>query len=226
MIKPSVEYINCQLFPLGYFEKIYSLAEIITKGTKTFPAQYKSLGEYEQINNFDSYNGISYIRKNGDIDISEADDTLRACTNLSTVSIPLKLVAIIPRSKVDPDNNFTEDIVAQRIIKVLITKSPNLKLALSATTAKIVVNSYSTDSIQILSEEYSGITKKDINYKYIYISLDISVEAIVSNECLVQDCGYGYGNDCTPCLTADDYRAFNDMEGHLFGDSEEMLFKQ
>lgn len=225
MIKPSIEYINCQLFSLGYFEKVYSLCEIITKGNKTFPAEYKNKGEYTEINNFDKYNGVCYIRKNGDVSVSEADDSLRACTNLSNVSMPLKLVAVIPRKKIEVDNNFTEDIVAQRLIKALITKSSDFKIALSAKSAKVLIDSYSTNSIGILSGEYSGISKKDINYKFIYISLDISINALVSNDCLVQDCGYGF-DDCLPCVGGDDFRNFKDGEKHLFKDSEDMLFKQ
>ena len=216
MIKPTVEFINCQLFSLGYFEKVYSLCEIITKGDKTFPAQYNSKGEYLQINNFDKYNGVSYIRKDGDISISEADDNLRACNNISNVSIPLKIVAIIPRKKIDIDNNFSEELVAQTIIKSLITKSADFKISLSARSAKILVSSYSTDSIKILSEEYSGLSKKDVNYKYIYLSLSINMNAIVSNECLVQDCGYGYFDSI--CATG--------LEGHLFNDGEQILFNK
>ncbi|MFI5404901.1 MAG: hypothetical protein ACHQ1D_00160 [Nitrososphaerales archaeon] len=168
------------------------MCEIITKGDKSFPAQYNAKGEYLQINNFDKYNGVSYIRKDGDVSISDFDDTLRACTNLSNVTIPLKIVAIIPRKKIDIDNNFSEDIVAQTIIKSLVTKSTDFKLSLSARSAKLLVTGYSTDSIKILSEEYSGLSKKDINYKFVYISLDVEINAVVSNECLVQDC-YSYG---------------------------------
>lgn len=192
MIKQTIEFINCQLSSLGYFEKVYSLCEIITKGDKTFPAQYNSNGEYLQINNFDKYNGVSYVRKDGDVSISEADDTLRSCNNLSNVSIPLKIVSIIPRKKIDIDNNFSEEIVAQTLIKSLITKSGDFKTLLSARSAKILVSSYSTDSVKILSEEYSGLSKKDVNYKYIYLSLSINANAFISNECLIQDC-YDYG---------------------------------
>lgn len=190
MIKASIEYINSKLAVLNYFEKSFGLVEIITKGDKTFPAEYNSKGEYRQINDFDKYNGVSYIRKNGDISISSEEDILRACSNLNNVTIPLKLVAVIPRKKLDCDDKYSEDVIAQTITRTLITKDPALKQTLNAQRAAIQITSYSTDSISILSEEYSNYPKKDINYKFAYLSLDISINAFVDQNCLLRDC-YG-----------------------------------
>lgn len=99
MIKASVEYINSKLAVLNYCEKSFGLCEIITKGDKSFPAQYKSKGEYTQINNFDKYNGVSYLRKRGDVTISDEADTLQSCSSLSSVNIPLRMVIVVPRKK-------------------------------------------------------------------------------------------------------------------------------
>lgn len=190
MIKATIQYINGKLEPLNYAEKLYGLCEIIVKGDKTFPAEYKSKGEYKQINDFDKYNGVIYMRKNGDISISEADNTLEACKSLSSVNIPLKLVVIVPRKKLDCDDNYSEDVIAQTIMRVLITKAADFKVALKARQARIQADSYSTDSISVMSGEYSNFGKKDINYKFAYLSLDLSVIALVTHDCLTQDC-YG-----------------------------------
>ncbi len=190
MIKATVTYINGKLEPLNYTEKAYGLCEIIVKGDKTFPAEYKSKGEYRQINDFDKYNGVSYIRKRGDISISDETNTLQACGILSNVNIPLRLVVIIPRKKLDCDDNYSEDVIAQTIIRALITKSPEFKVALNARQARIQIDSYSTDSISVMEGEYSNFGKKDINYKFAYLALDISIIALVTHDCLTQDC-YG-----------------------------------
>lgn len=190
MIKATITYINGKLDPLNYFEKLYGLCEIIVKGDKTFPAEYKSKGEYKQISDFDKYNGVCYIRKNGDVSISDETNTLQACGILSNVNIPLKLVIIIPRKKLDCDDNYSEDVIAQTIIRALITRSPDFKVALNARQASINIDSYSTDSIAVMEGEYSNFGKKDINYKFAYLSLDISVTALVTHDCLTQDC-YG-----------------------------------
>lgn len=190
MIKPTIEYINSKLASLNYCEKSFGLCEIIAKGEKSFPAEYQSKGGYKQINNFDTFNGMSYIHKRGDITISDAENTLEACKILSSVSIPLRLVVIVPRKKLDCDDNYSEDVIAQTIMRVLLTKGGDLKVALSARQASIQVDSYSTDSRAILSEEYSNYGKSDVNYKYAYLSLDMTVTAIVTHECLTQDC-YG-----------------------------------
>ena len=190
MIKASIDYINSKLAALNYFEKSFGLCETIAKGDKTFPAEYNSKGEYKQINDFDKYNGVSYIRKDGTLSISDEINTLEACGILNNVNIPLKLIAVIPRKKLDCDNNYSEDVIAQTIMRSLMTKSPDLKVALNARQARIQITSYNTDSRSILSEEYSGYPKLDVNYKYAYLSLNISVIAIVTNECLIRDC-YG-----------------------------------
>ena len=188
MIKATVDYINNKLAALDYFEKSFGLCEVIIKGDKSFPAEYSGKGEYKQINNFDSYNGVSYIRKRGDISISDAENTIEACGILSAVSIPLRMVAVIPRSTLDCDDNYSEDVIAQTIMRKLLTKGGDLKVTMKARQARIQVDSYNTNSIAILAEEYSNYPKSDINYKYAYLALDISVLATVTDDCLTQDC--------------------------------------
>lgn len=188
MIKATIEYINGKLASLNYFEKSFGLCEIIVKGDKTFPSEYMTAGEYKQINNFDKYNGVSYIRKRGDISINEENNTLEACNILSNVNIPLKLIIVVPRKKLDCDNQYSEDVIAQTIMRTIINS--DLKVALNARQAYLQVDSYNTNSISILNEEYSNYPKKDINYKYAYLSLNITVTAIVTQDCLTRDC-YG-----------------------------------
>lgn len=198
MIKNAVEYINTKLETLNYFEKSYGLCEIILKSDKSFPAEYHTKGEYKQINNFDKYNGVSYIRKSGDISISDADDTLLACGVLSNVSMPLKLVVIVPRSKLECDDKFSEDVIAQTIIRAITVRGGDFRSALGARQASMSITSYSTDSLSILAEEYSNAKKKDINYKYAYLSLEISIEATVTQDCLTRDCYGTYAINVAP----------------------------
>ena len=191
MIKATIEFINQKLATLNYFEKSFGLCEVISKGDKTFPAEYVSKGEYKQINNFDKYNGVSYLRKNGDVSISDETNTLQACGILSNINIPLTLIVVVPRNKLDCDDNYSEDVIAQTIMKELLTKGGELKTVLKARNARLQVDGYSTNSLAIISGEYSNYPKKDINYKYAYLSLDISVLATVTHDCLTQDC-YGF----------------------------------
>lgn len=189
MVKATVEYVNGKLAALNYVEKSFGLCESVVKGDKQFPAEYHSKGEYKPID-LDKWNGVSYIRKDGDISIADEENTLQACATLSRVTIPLKLVVAIPRKKLDCDDNYSEDVIAQTIMRTLITKDPALKVSLSARQATIQVTSYNTNSISVLSGEYTRYPKKDINYKMVYLSLDLSVVALVTHDCLTQDC-YG-----------------------------------
>jgi hypothetical protein len=190
MIKATIEYINSKLAALNYFEQSFGLCEIISKGQKTFPAEYLNNGEYRQINNFDKYNGVSYLRKRGDISISDAENTIESCKLLNRVVIPLRLVCIVPRKKLDCDNNYSEDVIAKTIMREILAKGGNFKIALDARQARLQVDSYSTDSMAILNEEYSNYPKKDINYKYAYLALDLTMTALVTQDCLTRDC-YG-----------------------------------
>lgn len=190
MIKASVEFINSKLAPLGYVDKEYGLVEIITKGAKSFPAEYQSKGNYKQINDFDKFNGISYIRKRGSLTISDEVNTLEACGILSRVSIPLRLVIVVPRKKLDCDNKYSEDVIAQTVMRSILIRGGALKTTLKARQATLEVDSYSTNSIEILSEEYSGYAKSDIDHKFAYVALDITINALVTHNCLTQDC-YG-----------------------------------
>lgn len=192
MIKAAVEFINNKLSTLNYFEKSFGLCESIIKGDKSFPAEYSSKGEYKNVIDFDKFKGVSYIRKNGNVSISDADNTLQACAILSAVDIPFKLIAIVPRSVLKCDNNYSEDVIAQTIMKELLTKGGTLKATMRARTARIQVNSYNTNSISIIAEEYTGYPKSDINYKFAYISLDISMLLTVTQECLTADCDDAY----------------------------------
>lgn len=196
MIKNIIEYLNCQLSSLNLFEKQFSLCERITKGDKIFPAEYKSKGEYVQINNFDKYNGVSYFRKNGDISISDETNTTTSCGILKKISIPLLLICVIPRKKIEVDNNYTEDYIANKVLKSIITKSGILKQSLKARNIDINVDAYSTDSIKIIDQEYSNIQKADINHKFIYISSEISVSIIIDKKCINDCCENEYGYCC------------------------------
>src|SRR3989304_5957011 len=140
MIKATIDYINGKLAALNYFEKSFGLCENIVKGDKTFPAEYNNNGEYKQINNFDKYNGVSYLRKRGDVSISDVDNTLEACGILNNINFPLRMVIVVPRKKLDCDNNYSEDVIAQTIMRRLLTKDPALKVALNARQARIQID--------------------------------------------------------------------------------------
>lgn len=192
MLKASVQFINDQLENTGYFEKSFEVCEVITRKEQRFPAEYKSKGEYTEVNNFDKYNGVSYLRKRGGVTVADAVDTLKACGDLVDVSLPLRLVAVVPRKKLNCDDKYSEDVIASTIMRELITHGPALKGALSARSSRISIDGYNTDGPSVLTEEYSGLTIQDISYNFAYLAIDLTVRATMKKECLTRDCETAY----------------------------------
>lgn len=193
MIKEITSFINESLLPLNYYSKQYEYCELIIKsdGNKR-PAQYKGKGEYEDVSKFDSFNGVSYMRKNGKVGISDAENSLTACQDFVNMTYTLKLVSVIPRKKLECDDKFAEEEIAQEHIIKIISRSTDLKVKLSARQARISVESYNTDGWEIIKEEYDEPNKQDINFKFIYISFDILVTLLINKECIGKICEPSY----------------------------------
>lgn len=193
MTKAIVQYINAKLAVLNYFDKQFELVEIITRsdGQKR-PAEYHHKGEYKDVTKFDKYNGMSYIRKRGSVTTSETDDTLSACGDLINLSMPLRLVAVIPRKKLTCDDKYSEDVIASTITRELTDRTSDLKKTFHARSGRISIDSYNTNGNEILSEEYSGIQATDINFKFAYIAFDIAVNLLINKNCLTKDCDGAY----------------------------------
>lgn len=192
MIETIIPALNIMLETTNYFEKQFELVEQVVKQTRDgnvfIPAQYCSFGQFEDVNDFDNYNGISYWRKNGDVSFVDADeDSFVSCSNLMDVNIPLKLIAIIPRTKLKTDDAYSDERTATRIIKTLSGKNSALKTSLNAQWVDIIPNSYTTDNKQILNEEYNGIDIQ-IRHEFVYLSVNITIDIRINKKCIIAEC--------------------------------------
>lgn len=201
MIKQVIQFLNLSLAQTNYFQQQFELCELLPRSDdQTTPKQYCTKGEWKEVSNFDSYNGVSYFRKNGDIKSEQQDenDSLIACSVFNKITIPLKLIAVIPREKLTIDDAYSDDRTIQSLIAFIEADTASLKTSIKAKSVYLTIDSWTTDNQSILEGEYSKINKKDINYKFIYCSIDLTAEIIINQECIIKECENEPEDICPP----------------------------
>jgi hypothetical protein len=189
MLEKIIEYLNLKLKLTKYFEHNYSLAEIRkSSDNKDRPVIYDSKGNAIDINNLSKYYGVSYFRKN-DISISfDSADLHPANGNTLIVNFPLRLVVAIRKSELTKDDNYSEDRVAQTIIKQLSDNTSDLRKLINAKAVRVSVANYSTNNNAILGQEFSGFNQFDIDYSIAYLSFTVNVEVRATKSCIESEC--------------------------------------
>lgn len=179
MINTVVEYLQLKLAGIPYMDKVYGLAELINKGNKKAPFIYCNKGEYKEIK-IDSHKAATYFRKNGNVSLSvETLELGNVCSTLYRVNIPLLLNVFVNKKNLPSDDEYTDDKVAQDLIKVLTTKSGDLRKSLKAKSVNIVVNSYSNNNEEILKREYFNYNLSEINFNWVVLSLNITTSILI-----------------------------------------------
>jgi len=184
LVEDIVTYMNNQLEPLNYFEEIECLAELLDFNEKVKPAVYSGKGQWKNIE-IDNFNGISYWRKNGDV-TNERIENVVGCQELFEITVPLRMVGIIPRKKLSKDDQYAGDRVARTILKALEDNVMVLKTAIQANRASVEVDSYSTNAREIVTEEYDN--EKVVNFKRLYLAIEVSVVVEIQKDCLMAEC--------------------------------------
>lgn len=192
IIEEIVDKILSQLSTLTLFDKSWSLCEIIRDSNgNAFPAYYKGNSEYDKaVNDWDGKVGVSYIRKNGNVSYNEISDETQIadCAPQVEMSVPLRVVCIVPKTQVPRDDEFADDFVALKVIAVL---NGQKNFIADADYSVIIIESHTTDNETILQEEFAGITITDVHYKYAYLSVQMTVKIVIETSCL--------DPSCTPC---------------------------
>lgn len=173
----------------GYYEKIFPLCEMYTNINRDgeqirFPAYYQGLDNFEQVHNFDKYQGVAYHRLTGPV-TSEAVDSIVAGKNRTRITYPIAIVSVVPRVNIE-DSAFADDRAYNRIVKEVNYLLDTIKQQAGVYGVNVTFNGYANDKNQIEGEEYVGISSMRIRYKYSYIKIDLSI-TLVADEC-VDDC--------------------------------------
>lgn len=184
MIRAISEHISDAL--VDYVETYFPLVELKSDDKKTFPAYYEG-GEYKHVSNFDSYNGMAYLRVDGKPIAQEYTDETVPCANVLQFIYPIRVVFAIPRSKVKTDDAFAKESLAMDLIRAITTKGGPLKATLLARSVSIMPTAWDVDSIRVLKEEYED-HPIDINYKFIYGMIGFNVDIIIKKDCIKNSC--------------------------------------
>lgn len=190
MIKEAVEYLQSQLETTNLFSKVWGLCELLNKDSKTYPAHYKGAGQYEDVSQFDRYDGSAYFRMaSTDVTISEVPQEFKttSCDALVGFNFGIRVVCVIPRNKLSCDDAYGVHQFAEMITKVISTSS-GLGTALNASSASASVKSYTTNGNAILQQEYRNPSINEINTNLAYLSLDLELDIIKDKSCIDEVC--------------------------------------
>lgn len=188
MLKEIVEYINIQSALTGYFQKQWGLVELVGIEGKTAPRKYCGNGEWMNVMNFDSKMGHSYIRRNGNISVTENDAQNNiSCRKLYDISIPLKFVAVIKRDFLSEDNEFSVDVASDTVMKYISLQSNTLAGTISAKRINIGLSSKQLIASEVLRGEKQSIDR-ELPFDYILFSIDMNITVTSRRECLIEEC--------------------------------------
>lgn len=195
MLSKIISYLYGRVDETGYFEKIYPLVEQVERDGIVYPAQYIGNGNYESVNNFDSYNGVAYFRLTTKQIINRpSPDPMSMCDEYIEMIFPLRLVGCVPKSKLSEDDAFADERISKTIISKLIIDGGSIKDELRASSFVSFPSVVTFDNRQILSEEYNNASKmKGVNYNYSYHAIDFTVTVKVKESCLTTECEEYYG---------------------------------
>ena len=188
MINNLIEFLQLKVAGIPYMDKVYGLAEHVTKNNKKAPFIYCSNGEYKEIL-IDQNKATTYFRKNGNVSLStETFDSGVSCRSYYNISIPLYLNIFIDKKHLPKDDEYTDDRVASDLIKVITTKTGDLRKALKAKKVSISVSSYTNNNEEILKREYVNYNLSEINFKWVVLSLNISANILIDTACFNEIC--------------------------------------
>lgn len=184
MIKDSITYLNTKIEALGYFNNIICLAEKIEKENKIFPAVYSTNGDYKQIS-LDPKGSTCYWRKNGDVTISEEDNSTGIGIQYRT-TVPLKFVGFRKKDPGKDDQYYSDNLIAGIISNLTINNSA-LKSAFKAKLVRVAAVKYVTDFYEVSKNEYTNIEFVP-QFTHSYFSIDFNLVFVTANQCYADIC--------------------------------------
>jgi hypothetical protein len=178
----------------GFFDVVYEYTELIDRGNGTIrPMYYKGKQSgYIDVQNFDK-NGIGYIRKTSNVRI-ELDTSVVKITSCqedmlsyATMTYPLRLVVAIPKDKLE-DSPLVDDILVADLMGALQGDYVSTANDMDATSVRLLINSYDTNSLSIWSSENKGVIfDESVVYRFSYVAIDFNVQIKGKLTCL-QNC--------------------------------------
>lgn len=191
MLEAIIDFINLKLELTNYFEKRHCLTSLVknetSEGELIYPAEYLSGGDFDKVD-FDAYDGVSYLRVNGDIDVSRTDENRYTPSPRVDVTIPLRLVYAVRKEKLTVDDAYSFDRVRGTIVKQLEVDAQDLVNQLNVDKVTISTNGYKVDAQEIWSEETNETGLFQPKFELVFGSMEVSVTVRAKANCIPTEC--------------------------------------
>lgn len=187
MLKNIITYLNLKLDLLNYFDLTRCLSEL--KGDnegKIYPVEYISDGNYERID-FDNFDGVSYWRLRDEITSDRLTNIYKAGKRIE-VTVPLRLVFSVRRSKLSTDDAYAFDRIRQTIVKQFNIDDGTLKSSLLAEKVVITSPSANGDAKEVWDSETDNTGTFEPRLDFVYGSVDVDVVVTYKGECMPTEC--------------------------------------
>lgn len=186
MIEAVFQYLNERLETAFANIEIKGLLEKLTVDrdgeSVSFPAGYESLGEYIERADFDSFKGLIYFRKNGNLRTRRIEDDDWPDDIQEERTYPFKLIAWFP-NYYKTDDEFIVDKLYENIRQAISLR--NNKALLQSTKLEIleiIPGEFNHDPRSVWNEEYENIDFA-MPFDKAYFSIDFEVQATGALSC-------------------------------------------
>jgi hypothetical protein len=187
MLDPIIDYMRTTIEAMPYFTEVYGLTELRSDKGQLRPVHYVG-GKYKRVR-FNQF-GLAYFRKRSSVSISE-EVARTSCQIRYEFDAPLRLFAVTKRKDFPANDALAADRFAATLIRTLSFTNPvNLRTLVRAERISSKASLYTTDAEQLIQEELSGIEKASFNYDDLVVAIDIDLQVITYNECLIDPCEY------------------------------------
>lgn len=182
MLESIVEYLRIKLQALNV-GTVYGLGELVEQQGQQYPAIYIGSGQYQHLADFDNNTGSIYFRLVAPVSNSTAEGLIGGDDTYQR-AYQLRIVAFVPKSVYNTDNNYIDDKIAHNIQAAIQSDDDGLlSESLKAQGASIEVSSYETNRNNVLGNEIINTLFENIPFEYAFISVDFTVTITGSPSC-------------------------------------------
>jgi len=192
MIPQIACYIKDLMMASGLVNTHFEWTEHKQIGDVTEPMEYMAGSVYDSVLNND-VGGNSYLRKSGKVTFGSPTGTskikYKSCgdSGFYAITLPLRLVACIPKSKLS-DNAFSDELLGARLAAIL---SSDVTVSIDGVQSiDFELIDYDTDPISVWNTEVKGAPYQ-MRFDLSYIAVNFKAVIIANPSCLNFTCdGY------------------------------------
>lgn len=192
MYKQIIENITSKIAELEVFETIHGLTHMveeyvtdketgeITDTVMVYPACYISNGQFMNVD-FDQMKNTCYIRRNGQVTISENEDYEIGCENSQILTQPFKLVCLIYNQDAD-DEYRDEKQIANIINSIQEIDNRQICAEMSIDSIRTRNTGWNVNRYEVVRGEFQNVAI-EIPFESLIVSVDFEVIMEISKDC-------------------------------------------